>query len=80
MVAWCKSGTTTPGPGTSGPGIRDPPQSLKVAPQYPLQNLKVGSQDPLQSLKVDPHNNISSLLDLFCSGKCIYNMEIIFHE
>ena len=38
-----KSGTRTPGPGTSGPwdlGTGDPPQILKVGPQEPLQNLK----------------------------------------
>ena len=46
----------TPGPGTSGPGTRDPLQNLKVEPQDTLQNLKVG-----------PHNNISLLLDLFRS-------------
>ena len=37
--------------GTLGSGTRDPPQSLKVGPGAPI----------------DPHNNISSLLDLFCS-------------
>ena len=34
LGAWCKSGTTTTGPGTSGhwdPGL-GPPQSLKVGP------------------------------------------------
>ena len=34
-VAWCKSGTTTPGTGTSGtwhPGPGSPLQSLKVGP------------------------------------------------
>ena len=30
--AWCKSGTRT-----SGPGIRDPPQSLKGGPRTPLK-------------------------------------------
>ena len=58
-MAWCKSGTRTPGPGT-----QDPPQSLKVGlgtplkfkseTQDPLQSLKVGLQDPLQSLKKGP--------------------------
>ena len=31
-LAWCKSGTRTPGPRTSGP--RDPLQSLKVGPPH----------------------------------------------
>ena len=34
--AWCKSGTRTPGPGTSGPW--DPPQSLKVGSPSPSFN------------------------------------------
>ena len=57
VLAWCKSGTRTPGPGTPlkvqkwDPGRA---QSLKLVPQDPLQNLKVGPQDPLQSLKVGP--------------------------
>ena len=60
-MAWCKSGTRTPGSGTRTPlkvqkWDPGPPWSLKVGPQDPLQNLKVGSQDPLQSLKVGlPH-------------------------
>ena len=48
-MAWCKSGTRTPGLGTW-----DPPQSLKVGPQDSFQNLKVGLQDYHQSLKVGP--------------------------
>ena len=54
LTAWCKSGTRTPGPGTSGPGIRDPPSTFKSGTPGPLQNLKMGPPDPLQSLKVGP--------------------------
>ena len=43
--AWCKSGTRTPGPGTSGLGARDRPQSLKVGPGTPL-NFKSGTPGP----------------------------------
>ena len=31
-MAWCKSGTRTPGPGTL-----DPPQNLKMGPGTPLK-------------------------------------------
>ena len=37
QAAWCKSGTRTRRPRTSGPGTRNPPQSLNVGPGTPLK-------------------------------------------
>ena len=51
---WCKSGTRTPGAGTSGswdPGHGTPPQSLKVRPGTPLR-FKRGIPDHPRFLKV----------------------------
>ena len=76
--AWCKSGTRTPGPGTSEPW--DPPQSLNVGPGSPLK-FKSGSPGPPSKFRngtriiIFPH-----CLTCFVLDKYIYNMEIIFHE
>ena len=48
--AWCKSGTRTPGPGTSGPGTQDLPQSLKVGPWTPLK-FESGTPGPPSKFK-----------------------------
>ena len=53
--AWCKSGTRT-----SGPGTRNPPQSLNVGPGTPIK-FKMGLQDSSQNLKVGPQGSLQSL-------------------
>ena len=45
ILAWCKGGTRTRGPGTP-----DPPQSLKVGPETPLK-FKNGTPGPLSKFK-----------------------------
>ena len=84
--AWCKSGTRTP-----GPGIRDPPQSLKVGPGSPLK-FKSGTPGPPSKFKSripGPPSKFKSgtfiiiflhCLTYFVLDKYIYNMEIIFHK
>ena len=78
LTAWCKSGTRTPGPGTSGPGIRDPPSTFKSGTPGPLQNLKMGPPDPLQSLKVGPPH--LSLMNSFFSGYLIVFYLCVFFK
>ena len=59
VLAWCKSRTKNPGPGTSVPWDRGtwhlgPPSKFKSRILDPFQNLKLEHQDLLQSLKVGP--------------------------
>ena len=65
--AWCKSGTRTLGPGTSGPAIRDPPQSLKVGPWNPLK-FESGTPGPPSKFKSRiPGSPYLSLMNSFFS-------------
>ena len=80
-MAWCKSGTRTPGPWDLAQNLKvgpQTPQSLKVGPQDSLQNLKVGSQDSLQSLKVGPPH--LSLMNSFFSEYLIVFYLCVFFK
>ena len=91
-MAWYKSGSRTPGPGTSIPctpsilkvGPRtplkfkngDPLESLKVKHQDLLQSLKVGPQDSFQNLKVGPPH--LSLINSFFQNISSFFTNLIF--
>ena len=66
-----------------GPGLRDPPQSLKVGPWTPLK-FKSGTPRPPSKFKSGapgPPKKFKSGTFIITFLHCyLYNMEIIFHE